>query len=206
MDFHAGMRFRQLVFSNCIFDNFGIVKTMKKLIASALIVASSSTIAAGMDDVNFNILAGYDRNAPTVAFEVDYANILLGTQLHAEKTQFVTEAPSDSQYSAGKTDQNKFSIYTGYRFNNGLTLKAGTTISKLEFSGFGGNAKDMEAKIDAKSSKVLAFVGAGYEFENGFNMNLHSTIGNNDKVELGKYGHAKVEDKANISFLVGYRF
>ncbi|NUW74575.1 autotransporter domain-containing protein [Vibrio mediterranei] len=179
---------------------------MKKLLASALIVASSSTIAAGMDDVNFNILAGYDRNAPTVAFEVDYSNILLGTQLHAEKTQFVTEAPSDSQYSAGKTEQNKFSIYAGYRFNNGLTLKAGTTISKLEFSGFGGNAKDVEAKIDAKSSKVLAFVGAGYEFENGFNMNLHSTIGNNDKVELGKYGHAKVEDKANISFLVGYRF
>ncbi|PCD89154.1 hypothetical protein COR52_08480 [Vibrio mediterranei] len=170
MDFHAGMRFRQLVFSSCIFDIFGIVKTMKKLLASALIVASSSTIAAGMDDVNFNILAGYDRNAPTVAFEVDYANILLGTQLHAEQNSNVADLTSKNAIALGTVERNNFSFYSGYRFDMGLSLKAGVTFNSLKFD-------HVASEIGSFSNrKVLPFLGAGYEFKNGLNLNLHGTI------------------------------
>ncbi|USD67779.1 porin family protein [Vibrio sp. SCSIO 43136] len=187
---------------------------MKKLaIAAALLTSLNAFAAEEKSDFDFAFLGGYDTaNGSAIALEAGYKQFIVGVQGYntlTESNPHVEELP-ELGYVA--TEQKDYSIYGGYRLDNGIAFKAGATMSNVD-AGTTLNLPllgNKSAKGD--NSVVRPFVGLGYDVTDNWNVNLHYTFAAKQDVKMMD-GDMHISDmdiehkyQQNVSLMVGYRF
>ncbi|KFA99485.1 hypothetical protein [Vibrio sp. ER1A] len=191
---------------------------MKKLILTLFCSLLPPFYAHALD---INVLAGVDtnKNFSVGAEGVVGKNYLLGFQANigsadTYETGSITHSSiNNAKYSLDRNN-SIYSIYVGYKFTdsllNGLSLKAGASQMTVDMKGDvygttnGQNSSD--TLYDVSESKTLPFIGIGYQINDRLSVNVHSSLGSIETVDINGKSVDTDYNNYTTSILLGFTF
>ncbi|MFA0087851.1 outer membrane beta-barrel protein [Vibrio sp. 10N.261.51.F12] len=192
------------------------MKLLKFGLGLSLLLTSATSSAD-----SFQFLVGVDTGK-SFAGGIEgtiYDNYIIGAQANLDSTDSYNSGPyshstiSDATYTQKRSAQH-YALYTGYRFTKsaveGLAIKVGVTQMRLTMSAdvYGTESGDAasEELYKINESKLLPFIGVGYQIAERLTLNVHASFGGLETITVDGQQEPTGIDATNVSFLVGFRF
>jgi opacity protein-like surface antigen len=179
---------------------------MRKIISASAIFATAILASAHASALDFTILAGVDSNhGPTVAAEIGIGSVLIGFKAmgDVDHHDIIDNGPETDGYGIDVLQNQKdAAFYLGYRFSNGISTKAGFSMSTYE-----GSISDQRVDPIVHAA-FRPMVGLGYNFTDRWSMDVHytsaATVDTFEHESLAEFSEYTFEE--SVSVMAGFRF